>query len=93
MPVHKPRSFHLDKRARSIANAGTGDGDELLTTDQVAEWFGVSCQWFEHRRNAGDGPPYERIARSIIRYRRSKVRAWLDARSHRSISEYRKAAT
>jgi hypothetical protein len=89
MPVHQPKTFHIDKRAAAIADAGAGDDDELLSPSQVADWFGVSHQWLAHRRDAGDGPPFERITPHIIRYRRDKVRAWLDARSYRSTREYR----
>jgi hypothetical protein len=91
MPVHQPKTFHIDKRAAAIADAGAGDDDELLSPSQVADWFGVSHQWLADRRDAGDGPPFERITPHIIRYRRDKVRAWLDARSYRSTREYRKA--
>jgi predicted DNA-binding transcriptional regulator AlpA len=91
MPVHQPKTFHIDKRAAAIADAGAGDDDELLSPIQVADWLGVSHQWLAHRRDAGDGPPFERITPHIIRYRRDKVRAWLDARSYRSTREYRKA--
>jgi hypothetical protein len=89
MPVHKPKSFHIDKRAATIAASGDGAADELLTPREVAEWFGVSPAWLALTRDRGDGPPYERITPTIIRYRRDKVLAWLDARSHRSTREYR----
>jgi hypothetical protein len=83
-------NFHLDKRADLIAAAGTGDGDDLLTTKDMARWFRVSTQWLHRAREGGYGPPYERITPHCIRYRRSRVRAWLDERSQRSTAEYAK---
>jgi hypothetical protein len=66
-------NFHLDKRADLIAGAGSGDGDDLLTTKDMARWLRVSTQWLHRARAAGYGPPYERIGPHCIRYRRSKV--------------------
>jgi hypothetical protein len=84
-----PKTHHLDRRAANIAAANFGRDDELMTTEQIAEWFGVSIQWLEIGRLRGYGPPYERIAPRVIRYRRSKVKQWLDGRTHSSTSEYR----
>ena len=83
-----PKSFHLDKRAASIA-AASPDDDDLLSTNETALWLGVSIQWLEIGRNKGYGPPFERLGPKTIRYRRDKVRAWLDERSHRGTAEYR----
>jgi predicted DNA-binding transcriptional regulator AlpA len=85
-------NFHLDKRADLIAAAGVGDDDDLLTTKDMARWLRVSTQWLHRARAAGYGPPYERIGPHCIRYRRSKVRAWLDERSHQSTAEYARTA-
>lgn len=42
MPRQKQR-HHLDRRVKQIVAADTGnDDDDLLSTEQVAEWFGVS---------------------------------------------------
>jgi predicted DNA-binding transcriptional regulator AlpA len=85
-------NFHLDKRADLIAAAGVGDSDDLLTTKDMARWLRVSTQWLHRARAAGYGPPYERIGPHCIRYRRSKVLSWLDARSRRSTAEYARKA-
>jgi hypothetical protein len=47
--------FHIDKRAAEIA-ASPGSDDDLLTTRQLAEWFGVSrhgrqCDRPQNRKN------------------------------------------
>jgi hypothetical protein len=82
------KKFHLDKRAAKLA-AVPGDDDDLLTTAQVAEWFGVSEQWLEIGRSKGYGPSFERLAPNIIRYSRGKARKWLNGRNYTCTSEYR----
>lgn len=74
MPKH-----HLDKRAAELIAAGAGDPDDLLTTKDVAAWFGVSKQWLEINRSKGDGPPFIKLGR-MVRYRRDAVLQWLDER-------------
>jgi predicted DNA-binding transcriptional regulator AlpA len=83
-----PKKFHIDKRADAIAATATGNDDDLLSTEQMSAWFGVSSQWLEIRRHRGDGPPFERLGPRCVRYRRDKVKAWLDQRTHRSTEEY-----
>jgi predicted DNA-binding transcriptional regulator AlpA len=83
-----PKSYHLDKRAQSIIAATSGDDDDMLDTGQCAAWLGLSEQWLEIRRSRGGGPPFERISPRCVRYRRGKVKSWLDKRSHLSTSEY-----
>jgi hypothetical protein len=85
-----PLRHHLDKRAASLlATSAVSDDDELLTTRETAAWLQTSEQWLEIGRVKGYGPPFERLAPKIIRYRRGKVRKWLDQRSHFSTVEYR----
>jgi hypothetical protein len=83
-----PLRHHLDKRAANLL-ATSGNDDDLLTTPDTAEWLQTSEQWLEIGRVKGYGPPFERLAPKIIRYRRGKVRKWLDQRSHFSTAEYR----
>jgi predicted DNA-binding transcriptional regulator AlpA len=85
---HTPKKFHIDKRASAIATATMGNDDELLNTPQMATWLGVSPQWLEIRRHRGDGPPFERISQRCVRYRRGKVKAWLNDRTYKCTSEY-----
>ena len=84
------RRLHLDKRADAIAASpvGEGDGEDQLTTLQVANWLGVSCQWLEIGRGKNYGPPFHRLGPQVIRYKRGEVRAWLDERKYASTSEY-----
>jgi predicted DNA-binding transcriptional regulator AlpA len=83
------QTHHIDKRADAILTATTGTDDDLLTTPETAAWLGCSTQWLEIGRNKGFGPPYQRLAARMIRYRRGAVREWLEERSHHRTSEYR----
>jgi hypothetical protein len=89
--IPPPKTFHIDKRAGAIASQVAGDDDDLLTTNETADWLQVSSQWLEIGRTRGYGPPYDRLSAKVIRYRRGKVRAWLDERSHRGTAEYQSA--
>jgi predicted DNA-binding transcriptional regulator AlpA len=84
-PPHE-RKFHLDKRAAAIAHEPGGD-DDLLTTSELAAWFGMSVEWVDIGRSEGYGPPYVKLGR-LVRYHRGKVKEWLLARIHHSTSEY-----
>jgi predicted DNA-binding transcriptional regulator AlpA len=92
----KPRRHHLDRFADRIAENGDGDGkpDDLLTTRALAVWLGVSEEWLEIGRRARDGygPRFIKLARNIVRYRRSDVLDWLEKRSRMSVSGYAKPA-
>ncbi len=80
---------HLDRRAAEIADKGRqGDPDDLLTTQEEADWLGVSRQWLEIGRSKGYGPPFDRIGPRHIRYRRGLTIEWLDERTHHCTSEY-----
>jgi hypothetical protein len=83
------RRLHLDRRAESlVAVVPEGSDDDLLTTIQVAGWFGVTSQWVELARAGGYGPPFERIAPQVIRYKRGAVIGWLKDREHKRTSDY-----
>ena len=84
-----PGSFHLDKRALTIIDAGEGTDDDLLSTAQMAQWFGVCETWFIIRRRTPEvGPPYLRLSPQRVRYRRGAVKQWLAQRAFRSTDQY-----
>lgn len=83
-----PSTHHLDRRAANIA-AQDGDDDDLLTTRELANWFSVSEQWVQIGRVKKYGPPYEKLGPKVIRYRRGRVRQWLNTRTCRSTADYR----
>ena len=90
-PKQRSGRLHLDRRAGQIADVITaegGDDDDLLTTQQLAVWFGVTPQWLEAGRAQGYGPPFIRLAGQLIRYRRSGALVYLKQRQHASTAEY-----
>lgn len=52
--------------------------DELLTSDQVAEYLGLTPNALAIDRHRGRGIPYVRVG-SRIRYRAKDVQGYLDA--------------
>lgn len=88
---HAPSSHHLDRRVAPLIAAGEGAGDDLLSTREVAEWFGVSVQWLEIGRSKNYGPPFLRLGPQRIRYQRTAVLRWLEGRRFNSTSEYPRA--
>jgi excisionase family DNA binding protein len=56
--------------------------DELLTTEEVANWLRVPVATVRQWRANRDGPRGHRVGRHI-RYRRSDVEAWLAKRADR----------
>ena len=83
-----PSTHHVDRRADAVVRQGAGDPDDLLSTRQVAEWWGVSEQFLEIARSRDFGPEFVRLSPRVIRYRRSACLRWLDARAHASTLRY-----
>lgn|GEM_PF-870729 len=82
-----PRRLHLDKHADRLANVG-GDPDDLLTSEELAEWIDTSTQFVEVSRRKGHGPRYVRLSARVVRYRRADIIEWLRSRMHKRTSEY-----
>ncbi len=59
----------------------------LLTTAQAAAIFCLSPRTLEQLRVKGGGPPYFALGKRAVRYRRSDLNAWLDARRRESTSD------
>jgi hypothetical protein len=81
----QPTNHHLDRRADKLVDQ-PGDDDDLLKTEEAADWLGVSPQWLEIGRGVGYGPPFLRISPRMIRYRRGNVRRWLRKRMRHAAS-------
>ncbi len=60
---------------------------EWLDTKRLSEELGISCRTVEAWRISGDGPPFVRLGRSLVRYRRQHVDEWLAERLCRSTTE------
>jgi predicted DNA-binding transcriptional regulator AlpA len=91
---HTTGRLHLDKRAHQLAEM-TGDDetpDDLLTTREVATWFGVSSQWLEIGRGKNYGPPYLQLGNNVVRYHRGKCKEWLHTRVRTTTADYASAA-
>ncbi len=73
-------NLHLDKRADVLIELAHGNPDDLLTTKELAAWFGVSVQWVELGRMRGYGPPPTYLSQRCVRYHRQVVLDWLDER-------------
>lgn len=80
---------HLDKRAADLIAAGAGNPDDLLTTKDVAAWFGASVITLEIWRTKGEGPPFIKLTPRMVRYQRGGVLNWLAEREYASTAEYR----
>lgn len=64
---------------------------DLLNNEQTAAMLGVRPNTLEIWRHKGKGPTFIKLGdhpSSPIRYQRSRVAAWLEARSHSSTSSY-----
>jgi predicted DNA-binding transcriptional regulator AlpA len=86
--MRAPVTHHLDSRADVILDAVAGtDGDDLLTTVQVAGWLGVSTVFLIMGRSKGYGPQFVRVSPTVVRYRRRDVIAWLESRTYASNAE------
>ena len=72
------KKHHLDRRIADIVlKADEFKADELLDTKTVARWLGVSPQWLEIGRGKGWGPPFVKLSKNMVRYRREDVVRWL----------------
>jgi excisionase family DNA binding protein len=61
---------------------------EHLTTEQAAEYLGVSESWLAGSRVRGDGPPFYKLGRAV-RYIRATLDDWTREREVRSNVEER----
>jgi excisionase family DNA binding protein len=73
------------------SDSGSASGDGLLRTEEAAQLLGFSPRALEAWRCRGGGPRYLRVGRSI-RYRRSDLHAWAEARVYSSTAEYDREA-
>lgn len=51
--------------------------DRLLTTREVAELLGLSCETVLRRWRAGELPGY-RLGTNVLRFRESEIEHWLE---------------
>jgi excisionase family DNA binding protein len=51
-----------------------------VTTEEAAEYLGVSPSWLVQSRGRGDGPPYFKVGRPV-RYAKTALDAWVQSRT------------
>jgi excisionase family DNA binding protein len=66
--------------AYDILRRMTKYADKLLTTAEAAELLGISLEALRVRRSRYGEPPYVQLGPATIRYRRSDLDAWIEAR-------------
>lgn len=52
-------------------------GDHLLSRDDIEAEYRLTRRWLELAALRGDGPPFFRISRRLVRYRRADFERWL----------------
>lgn len=57
-----------------------GEGDTLLSPQQLAMKLGVTTKTLERWRQNGEGPAYVRLSAKMIRYRPADVAGFVQAR-------------
>jgi len=62
------------------ANRRSDDDDELLTTDESAEFLDLSKSFLAKARRNGTGPAFIEIGERVIKYKKSSLRKWRDDR-------------
>lgn len=60
---------------------------KLFTTDQAANYLGVSKAFLERDRWAGARIPFIKVGTRAVRYRLSDLEDYLEGRTRRSTSE------
>jgi predicted DNA-binding transcriptional regulator AlpA len=91
-----PTRHQLDRRIDLIlaneppAIDKNNPDDDLLTTPQVADWFGVSKQWLEIGRSQkyDYGPPFKKLGPKNVRYRRGSTKGWLTTRKRAAVARF-----
>jgi predicted DNA-binding transcriptional regulator AlpA len=63
-------------------------GDERVLSDfDCAELLGIARETLQIMRRRGDGPPYCRVSKGVVRYLRSQVVEWLASRVEKRESD------
>jgi hypothetical protein len=84
MGLNSGTRYHLDRRADEIAaQGGDGSGDDLLTTKQLAAWFGVTESWVKRAKARGVGVTPIYVTPHCVRYKRSDALKFLADRAGR----------
>ena len=61
--------------------------DSLLVTSETAFLLGLSPRTLEALRVRGGGPPFVKVTRKAVRYRRCDIDAFIEARRRKTTSD------
>ncbi len=61
--------------------------EPLWREDEYASYVGVSVRTAQVQRQRGDGPPYVRLSRRAIRYRKRDVDIWVSEQTRTNTSQ------
>ncbi len=67
----------------------TTSDDDLLDPRETARELNCSKSYLDKLRCYGGGPPFLRIGRRMVRYRRGDARNWANSHRFNSTSEYK----
>ncbi len=84
--MHTQNTTHIARRAEALVRAVTVaeyPDDRLLTTEDMADWFGVHEMTIKRWRRDRSGPPHINAGLRAVRYRKGDVVAWLRDRAVR----------
>jgi len=59
----------------------------LLTTDEAADFLGVSTRKLEQLRSEGGGPTYVKLGYRTIRYRPAALEGWIADHEQRHVGD------
>jgi len=72
-------ALHLDRRAADVAARVAALADDyLLTEAELGAWLGYHPGTLKRLRRERTGPPWLRVGRKAIRYRKGGVVPWLE---------------
>lgn len=69
----------ITEAVREVAESLTPppQGKRLLTTEEVAQEYGLNRRLLESWRSNGTGPPYTAVGKKLVRYEREGLEAWI----------------
>ncbi len=76
MPTNQ---FSNQQNQANLVNLGRLCPTQLLTRDEVANYFGLSKRWLEIAATRGQGPPIVRISPRMVRYRIADILDWIES--------------
>ena len=92
-PEHSPaKATDTAVQGGALAEGDPTYWNALIDEKAAADFLGVTDRFMQTRRQQGGGPRYIVISSRCIRYRRTDLRAWSEARLRTSTSDPGQAA-